>query len=781
MADGGRVLLTTDVTERRRGQQQLSLLAMAVEQVGDQVEIADASGSCTYVNPAFVKLTGFEPVEVIGRRVRDVLRSGRHEAEFFDAIDRCLQQGDNWQGRIVNRRKDGELISQDTTISPLRDGHGRITHYVAVKRDITEQEKAEAAIRASEARYRAVVDAQTEFIARIAPDGRLSFVNDAYCRYYGQSRETLLGRLFNELTGTLPEDRERDATHLRALTPSSPSRTIELRRRLPDGRTCWVQWADTAVFDGEGRLVEIQAVGRDVTDQRNSELALRASEASYRALVETQTEFVLRQQPDGRLTFVNEAYCRYVGKPREQLLDASWNDLLMIAVEDRSAYIRHLRALTPTQPTAAAELRAILPNGAERWEQWVDTGIFDDDGLLIEVQSVGRDITERKRSELALRESEARYRALVETQTEFVLRQLPEGRLTFVNEAYCRYVGKPRDFLLSEAFNGLDMMVPEDLPRFEAHLRGLTPQRPTAIMETRAVLPDGSLRWERWVDTGIFDGSGRLLELQSTGRDITDQKSGELALRESEARYRAVVEGQTEFILRLDPDGNLTFVNDAYCRYRGIAREILLSGFNDIAHYPPEQQECIRTAWSSLKPDTPSVTYELVKPCIGGGNSWEEWTDTAVFAPDGSILEIQAIGRDVTERKLRRAVATRQRGAVQADRRERAAADRHHRRRPLCDPVHQCHGARGVRRRGGHDRPAGDRAHLGGRRPAGRDRASDRERGPRRAGRGPDAAARRQRVRRDPVRAPAGLWRRACGAGRDHRHHRAQPHGGGLA
>ena len=78
---------------------------------------------------------------------------------------------------------------------------------------------------------------------------------------------------------------------------------------------------------------------------------------------------------------------------------------------------------------------------------------------LAEIQSVGRDVTERKEAELALRESEARYRALVETQTEFVLRQLPEGRLTFVNEAYCRYVGRPREFLLSEAFNGLDMMV----------------------------------------------------------------------------------------------------------------------------------------------------------------------------------------------------------------------------------------------------------------------------------------------------------------------------------
>ena len=193
----------------------------------------------------------------------------------------------------------------------------------------------------------------------------------------------------------------------------------------------------------------------------------------------------------------------------------------------------------------------------------------------------------------------------------------------------------------------------------------------------------GRLRWERWVDTGIFDGSGRLLELQSTGRDITDQKNGELALRESEARYRAVVEGQTEFILRLDPDGNLTFVNDAYCRYRGLARETLLGGFNDIAHYPPEQQERIRAAWAGLTPDTPSVTYELVKPCVGGGSSWEEWTDTAVFAPDGRIIENPGDRARRHRAQAGRAVAARQRGAVPADRRERAAADRDHRRRPL--------------------------------------------------------------------------------------------------
>ena len=650
MSDGGRVILTSNVTERRRREEQLSLMGMAVDQVGDAVEITDADGRYTYVNRAFERVTGFAATEVVGRRPREVM-AGTGSEGVYDEIGDQLARGGTWQGLIVARRKDGEALSLDTTISPLRDGRGQITHHVAVQRDVTEQEKAEAAIRASEARYRAVVDTQRELIARITPDSRLSFVNDAYCRYYGRTREDLLGSRFNDFTGTLPADRARDEAHLTSLTPDNPSRAIELRRALADGSVRWVQWVDTALFDEEGRLVEIQSVGRDTTEQRKSEEALQASEASYRALVETQTEFILRQRPDGILTFVNEAYSRYVGSPREFMLRGDWNDFELIADEDRERHDRHLAALTPEQPTASMELRAVLPDGSEHWELWVDTGIFARDGTLVEIQSVGREVTERKLAELALRKSEARYRALVETQTEFVLRQLPEGRLTFVNEAYCRYVGLPREFVLSADFNGLDMMVPEDRTRFGMHLRGLTPESPTAVMETRAVLPNGAFRWERWIDTAVFDETGRLVELQSTGRDITEQKRSELALRESEARYRAVVEGQTEFILRIRPDGVLTFVNDAYCRYRGLDRATLLDEFDDVAHYAPDERERIRAAWASLSPTTPSVTYELIED-KDGHPSWEEWTDTAVFDADGQVVEFQAIGRDITARKL---------------------------------------------------------------------------------------------------------------------------------
>ena len=154
---------------------------------------------------------------------------------------------------------------------------------------------------ASEARYRAVIDTQTEFIARITPDGRLSFVSDAYCRYYGRTREELLGCRFNEFTMTVPEDRERDRAHLASLVPERPSETIELRRRLPDGSIRWVQWADTGVFDAQGTLLEIQSVGRDVTERV-------AAEARFLAAAETLPDGLAIFDAEDRLVYHNRRY-----------------------------------------------------------------------------------------------------------------------------------------------------------------------------------------------------------------------------------------------------------------------------------------------------------------------------------------------------------------------------------------------------------------------------------------------------------------------------------------
>ncbi|HWP47073.1 MAG TPA: PAS domain S-box protein [Candidatus Limnocylindrales bacterium] len=154
--------------------------------------------------------------------------------------------------------------------------------------------------------------------------------------------------------------------------------------------------------------------------QEQIERVLYESEAHYRAIVEEQTELVCRWFPDGTLTFVNEAYCRYFGKKREELIGRSFMPL--IPWEDYEKFQKHFKSLNPENPVGVIEHRVLLPHGEIRWQQWVDRAIFDDQGCLVEFQSVGRDITEQKRTEEKLRQWNAYLEALHETAIELINR-----------------------------------------------------------------------------------------------------------------------------------------------------------------------------------------------------------------------------------------------------------------------------------------------------------------------------------------------------------------------
>ena len=133
-----------------------------------------------------------------------------------------------------------------------------------------------------------------------------------------------------------------------------------------------------------------------------------------------------------------------------------------------------------------------------------------------------REAEKRKQIEAALRESEARYRAMVEDQSELIIRFSPDHSVSFVNEAYCRYFGEDREKLLAEGF--LHHVPPADQEKLEAHLATLCVSNPAARIEHQVVSAGGEIRWMQWIDHGFFDGSGNLLEIQAVGRDITEQK-----------------------------------------------------------------------------------------------------------------------------------------------------------------------------------------------------------------------------------------------------------------
>jgi PAS domain S-box-containing protein len=128
--------ITTEITERKRAEAQLELLRSAIDQAAEAVVITDAGGTIQYVNPAFESITGYSTDEVIGENPR-ILKSGEQDHDFYARMWETLASGETWSGRMVNRRKDGALYTEDAVISPVRDGAGRTINYVAVKRDVS--------------------------------------------------------------------------------------------------------------------------------------------------------------------------------------------------------------------------------------------------------------------------------------------------------------------------------------------------------------------------------------------------------------------------------------------------------------------------------------------------------------------------------------------------------------------------------------------------------------------------------------------------------------------
>ncbi|TVM19348.1 hypothetical protein DPQ33_03030 [Oceanidesulfovibrio indonesiensis] len=151
-----------------------------------------------------------------------------------------------------------------------------------------------------------------------------------------------------------------------------------------------------------------------------------------------------------------------------------------------------------------------------------------------------RDISENERALIALRESEARYRGILEDQTELICRYLPDGRLSYVNEAYARHFGKtPRELINT---NFIPHIPDEDVVLIRSRIAGLSPENPVTSFEHRVIMDNGEVHWHHWTHRAIYSAQNELVEYQAVGRSITKRKKAQLALQESEARYRSLFE-----------------------------------------------------------------------------------------------------------------------------------------------------------------------------------------------------------------------------------------------
>lgn len=456
-------VLTPEIVEQRQTHSELPELTQRLSLLVQQTPLAVIEWTLNFEvadwNPAAEKIFGYSKREALGCHAVELMVPESATEQVNQVWKQLLLQQGGTRSTNTNFTKEGREIYCEWYNTPLVDAQGQVIGVASLVQDITERKSAllalqqaknelevrveartqelkqalaelneviaqlqceidqrqnvEAALIEREEQYRSVVDNVKEVIFQTDARGLWIFLNPAWSQITGFAIADSLGHLF--LDYVHPDDRQRSRDEFRPLIEGKKEYCRhEVRYLTKRGGYRWVEVLAQLTLDADGIITGTCGTLNDMTERHLSEAALKASEDRYRAIVEDQTELICRFLPDGTLTFVNEAYARNFGKPPEAIVGC--NFMSLIPNEEWQTTKKYLASLNQDTPVGRYEHRVIMPNREVRWQQWNDRAIFDEAGCLIEFQSVGRDITERKQAEITLAKRERYLAVLVEVQ-----------------------------------------------------------------------------------------------------------------------------------------------------------------------------------------------------------------------------------------------------------------------------------------------------------------------------------------------------------------------------
>ncbi len=373
------------------------LLREAADCTPAPVWMTDREGAMVFANRAFEESAGVPAAQLMGGGWIDFI----HPDDLLAVRDKRAEAWANGHAAYTYearfRRHDGEWRWWEVSSRPRRDADGNFDGYVGMAIDRTEARAAVQALAESEARLRLAVEA-----------GRMGVWEwdiAANRVQWSPELEALHGLAPGTFPGTFeafqsdmhPDDREAIVSAITKTLESGRPHEVEYRIIRPDGSMCWVEGRGKLFRDEAGRPLRMVGVCADVTDRKQSQEALRASEERYRAVVESQSEMICRFNNEGQLLLVNEAYAQARNMRADDLIGTN---LWAIVPESEQPHVKALLSrLTPAAPEVRIENRVITERGV-RWMMWTNRALkFDAEGRWIEAQSTGVDIDERKRAE----------------------------------------------------------------------------------------------------------------------------------------------------------------------------------------------------------------------------------------------------------------------------------------------------------------------------------------------------------------------------------------------
>jgi PAS domain S-box-containing protein len=529
------IAMVEDITDKKTAEEARFRHTAILKSSEDAIISKNLDAIIVSWNEGAQHIFGYTEAEAMGQPITILIPPNLWD-EQKQTLEKLRAGGHIEHYETVRMTQTGTKIDVSITISPIKDSTGELVGFCEIAQDITERKRAEKVLeeanRALE-KQTAVLQAGQELLkifVRNVPAGvamldremRYLEVSDRWCADYGVEAPQLLGVSHYEVFPNMPERWKE--VHRRALDGET-LRADEDRWDRPNGTT-WVRWEVRPWKTPQGSIGGIVIFAEDITHSKQTDEALRTSEELLRLAAQIGKMYAYSWDVETDEVLRSPQYATVLGIPhqtrftRKQLLQ-------QVHPEDRANWICSTLGMTPDNPSTRITYRVLRPKGVEVWLEKNAHAFFDSDGRMLRVIGMVADVTERKRAEEGIRESEKQFRTIVETTNEGVWLLDSELHTSYVNRQMAEMLGyEPGQIVGRSVF---DFYFAEDVEHKKQVLsrrqQGLSDQ-----CEERLLRKDGNELWVRMAATPVFKDNGEFGGALAMMADITERKRAEKAL-----------------------------------------------------------------------------------------------------------------------------------------------------------------------------------------------------------------------------------------------------------
>jgi PAS domain S-box-containing protein len=631
-----------DITERKKAEE---LLKQAkehaenlLEAITESVVITGLDGRIQQVNSAFERGTGWKRQELIGKTVVELGIMSEEEGQRIqnEIIPKLINEGTVRDFESIAIKRNGTKIHVLMNWTLLKNANGKPNSVITVSRNITERKKAEETLRESEEKWRSLAENAPDIILTVKPDGTILFLNRTVPPF---TPEKAVGTSVYEYVPPDYQQTLRDA--LEQVVRTGEPCSYELAGSGPDGCISWYR-SHLGPIKKNGRVVALILIATDITEHKQADDQLKQSENKYRTLLENLPQKIFLKDRNSVYISCNENLARDLNIKPEEI--AGKTDYDFFSKELAEKYRADDKRIIKSGQTKDIEEKYIQ-DGQEFIVHTVKTPIRDEQGNVTGILGIFWDITEQKKMEEALRESQRWQRAILNSIPDMAWLKDKESKYIAANEALCKAFGiKSEDFV---GKTDLDIS-PKDLAeKYRADDQEVIKSGKRKRVEEQWGKKKGERIWIETIKTPIFNDQGQIIGTSGIARDITERKKTEQKLRESEEKYRQVVSTSTDAIMLFDAETRrFVEINKACEELYGYSREEFLNlKLTDITAEPEKTRESIEQAISGRLHRIP-IRYHRKKD----GTVFPAEISASTFEFRGRRILCGVI-RDITERK----------------------------------------------------------------------------------------------------------------------------------